>query len=67
MPVNNDTPQQFQHFLDKLNFLDSPTRGRITNHFRDIERGDCFDESVKCGKALDKWLIAIKKIQISDA
>lgn len=61
------TQQQLQHYLDKLNDFDSPTKGRIINHFRDIEKGDCFDESIKIGKSLEKWIQAQGRVEIADA
>lgn len=59
------TELQLRHYLDKLPCLDSPTKGRIMNHFRDLENGDCFDESIKTGHALENWVKAQEKVEIT--
>ena len=59
--------QQLQNFLAKVSALPEPTRLRILNHFRDMERGDDFDESTRLGKDINDWLRRQKKVEVSDA
>jgi hypothetical protein len=64
---NRFTEQQLQHFLAKVSALSEPTRMKIQNLFRDIERNNCFDESELLGKGIDGWLKRQKKVQITNA
>ncbi len=61
------TEQQLRNFLNKLNFLPSRVSDKIMMNFREMNEGDCFDDSINIGKLLDEWLIAQKNIEITDA
>ena len=52
------TSNQLSNFLDKLGVLHEDVKLKIYDHFRDIERGNCFDKSKLFGSKLQYWLKA---------
>ncbi len=50
------TSRQLSTFLDKLSVLPEEVKLKIYDHFRDIERGNCFDKPKLFGSNLQRWL-----------
>jgi hypothetical protein len=50
------TVAQLYNFLDKLeSVIPSHICNRVMSHFKDIQRKDCFDESIKFGLQVRCW------------
>lgn len=52
------TSRQLSIFLDKLSVLPEDVKLKIYDHFRDIERDNCFDKAKLFGSKLQYWLKA---------